>query len=193
MARRKDHTREELIRLAIDCGRNLVKVSGPNALTARNVARKMGYTPGTLYNIFENIEGLIVAINTTSLERISRQMTSIFAEESNSEHRIYRFCIMYLQFHSDEPELWQLLFATPINKDALNEAYHNAAYKTHDLFTDALLPISRSIKAARQDAKIIWSTLHGICLRQQSDSLKVSEANQIEELIDRFLTQFLEH
>ena len=63
MARRKDHTREELTQLAIKAGRELVVEKGSAALTARNVAQAIGYTPGTLYNVFENIDALVAAIN----------------------------------------------------------------------------------------------------------------------------------
>ena len=48
MARRKDHTREELIQIAIDSGREIVRTEGVASLTARRVAKEMGYTAGTL-------------------------------------------------------------------------------------------------------------------------------------------------
>ena len=192
MARRKDHTRKELIELAINCGRKLVEDAGPQALTARNVAQQMGYTSGTLYNLFKNIEGLTVAINTTSLEDMAQQIDSVFKAESHSEYRIHRFCRIYLDFCQDEPHLWQLLFNSPFHKKALDKSYRTATRKILYLIADALLPFSRSRKAAYQDAKIIWSTLQGLCLRQQDENAIASEKDPIETLVDRFLTQFLD-
>lgn len=192
MARRKDHTREELTQLAIDSGRKLVQAEGPDALTARKVAQAMGYTAGTLYNIFENIEGLIVAINATTLESMAERMDPILKEDNGAEFRIQQFCLAYLDFQADEPALWNLLFATPIKSEAHSEDYHTAVHKVFDPVIDTMLPISRSLKAARQDVKIIWSTLHGICLLQQSNKLDVDEADPAEELVERFLNQFLE-
>lgn len=192
MARRKDHSREELTQLAIDCGRKLVRKQGPAALTARNVAQAMGYTPGTLYNIFQNLEGLIVAINTESLNTLATEMDQVHHSEQNAEQRIYQFTTTYLDFQSSEPMLWQLLFATPIDDENLNDDFHTAVHRVFDPITDTLLPISRSLKAARRDAKIIWSTLHGICLLQQSNKLNISEYDSPEDLIQRFLQNFLQ-
>ena len=44
----------------------------------------------------------------------------------------------------------------------------------------------------RQKAKILWSTLHGICLLQQSGKLNVSEPDPAEDLLTHFLDQFLQ-
>ena len=191
MARRKDHTREELADLAIHCGRELVINEGPAALTARNVAKKMGYTAGTLYNLFENIEALIVAINAQTLDSMAQRMAPIFLKKQDPETRIRSLCCEYLKFEQDEPQLWKLLFATPIARESLNEDYHRAAHEVFHPVTETLLPVSGSEEAARQDTKIIWSTLHGICLLQQNHKLDVAENDTAEVLVDRFLSNFL--
>ncbi|ADE54859.1 TetR/AcrR family transcriptional regulator [Coraliomargarita akajimensis] len=191
MARRTDHTREELTALAIDCGVHLVREQGPDALTARNVAKAMGYTPGTLYNIFDNLEGLIVAINTHSAQQLAKRIGRIHESGHSAEQRIHAFCRSYLDFQTDEPELWKLLFAAPINNDKLSQDFRDAVHKVFDPVTEALLPISGNPTAARKDAKIIWSTLHGICLLHLSNKLDVTEADPTEDLIERFLDRFL--
>lgn len=191
MARRKDHTRDELIELAIDCGRSLVEREGPPALTARKVAKAMGYTAGTLYNLFDNIEGLMVAINARTLALMAERMAPIVAEEAEPRLRLHRLCMAYLEFEQDEPQLWKLLFATPIHRDSLDEDYHRATHKVFDPVTATLLPLSQNEAAARQDTKIIWSTLHGICLLQQNKKLDVTETDSAEALVDRFLHNYL--
>lgn len=189
MARRKDHTREELKQLAIDCGRELVITGGPNALTARNVAAAMGYTPGTLYNIFTNIEGLIVAINISSLEDFADRIHQLLNKHDNARQSIHEIAKYYVQFQDENPNLWSLLFATPV--DSEDESYHLAIHKVFDQVTAAIRPISGNEVAARQDAKIIWSTLHGICLLRQNGKLDVTEVDPAEQLIERFLHNFL--
>jgi len=190
MARRKDHTRNELIEMAVACGRQLVVEGGPQALTARKVAEQMGYTPGTLYNLFTNIEGLMLAVNQGSLEHLAERMAQIMIDEPEAKQCLGKFCAAYLDFHRSEPELWKLLFATPIQNESITEEYSKMVHQVFDPVVETLLPISGSRKAARQDAKIIWSTLHGVCLLQQSDKLDVSEADSAEDLIGRFLDQF---
>ncbi len=188
MARRKDHTREELTQLAIQCGRDIVVAEGPSALSARNVTKLMGYTPGTLYNLFENIDGLTAAINTTSLINFAETLRCILRDHAKPKKRLSKIAQAYLEFQLREPHLWTLLFATPIQHDS--EDYRTAIHLVFDQVTEVLLPISKNNKVARQNAKILWSTLHGICLLRSSGKLDVSEADPSEELVKRFLNQY---
>ncbi|MGJ8650522.1 MAG: TetR/AcrR family transcriptional regulator [Opitutaceae bacterium] len=190
MARRKDHTREELTALATKCGQQLVVAEGSSALTARNVAKMMGYTAGTLYNIFENIDGLAAAINIQSMDSFAEGIEEILRHNAKPKKRLRLISKAYLTFQEEEPYLWALLFATPINSDS--DAYRQAVHRIFDQVAEALQPLSGSAKAARQDAKILWSTLHGICLLKEHGKLDVSTTDTPEELVKRFLDQFLQ-
>lgn len=189
MARRKDHTREELTQLAIDSGRDIVRTEGVPALTARKVAAHMGYTPGTLYNLFENIDGLACAINTQTLEAFAQTVRAKLHSADTAELGLRAICQAYLDLHATEPQLWTLVFATPLSMKS--ESYHTAVHQVFDQVIAAITPLSASPTTARRDAKIIWSTLHGICLLQQSGKLDITEQDSPETLVARFLEQFL--
>lgn len=188
MARRKDHTREELTRLAVDAGRQLVTEKGPTALTARSVAKAIGYTPGTLYNLFENIDGLAAAINIESMDTFSRTIERIAADNPGAELRLRKISQAYLDFHRDSPHLWSLLFAIPV--DHHSEAYQQAIHRIFDPVVEAVRPLSANADIARKKAKVLWSTLHGICLLNQSGKLNVRENDAAVELVATFLDQF---
>jgi AcrR family transcriptional regulator len=188
MARRKDHTREELTALAIQSGRELVMAEGPSALTARNVAKLIGYTPGTLYNLFENIDELAAAINSTSLRALSETIRCILRDHRKPKKRLQKISEAYLDFQTKEPHLWALLFATPIQHES--ESYRDAIHMVFDQVTEVMLVLNSSPKAARQNAKILWSTLHGICLLRSSGKLDVSKSDTPKELVKRFLDQY---
>lgn len=189
MARRKDHTREELTDLAINRGQQIVAAEGPSALTARNVAKMMGYTPGTLYNLFDNIDGLAAAINIRSMEAFAEVIEEILRHNAKPKKRLRLISKAYLTFQEEQANLWTLLFATPLKSDS--NAYAQAVHRIFDQVAEALRPLSGSAKAARQDAKILWSTLHGICLLKEHGKLDVSTTDAPEELVKRFLDQFL--
>jgi AcrR family transcriptional regulator len=189
MARRKDHSREELTQLAIDSGREIVRADGAPALTARKVATQMGYTPGTLYNLFENIDGLACAINTQTLEAFAVTIQEKLNRTKTPESGLRAICQAYLDLHATELKLWNLVFATPLS--IKTEGYHQAVHQVFDQVTETIKPLSKSPIATRQNAKIIWSTLHGICLLQQSGKLDITEQDPPEALLKRFLNQFL--
>ncbi|PXA04943.1 hypothetical protein DDZ13_02975 [Coraliomargarita sinensis] len=189
MARRKDHTREELTRLTIDAGRKLVMDRGPAALTARNVAKAIGYTPGTLYNLFDNIDGLAAAINIGSMTSFAETLEGIASENPGAEVRLRKISQAYLDFHRDSPHLWSLLFAVPV--DHHSEAYHQAIHRIFDQVVQAVRPLSSDKGTARRKAKVLWSGLHGICLLNQSGKLNVRENDAASVLVATFLEQFL--
>lgn len=188
MARRKDHTREELTQLAIQCGKEIITAEGVSALTARNVAKHMGYTPGTLYNLFENIEGLMLAINIETLQDFAGTLDQIIRSTSKPKKRIRKIAEAYLALQEQRPQLWALLFATPIQ--AHSETYHEAIHAVFDPVVQIMEFISGS-PAARQDAKVLWATLHGICLLKQNGKLDVTDADTPKILVKQFLAQFL--
>lgn len=189
MARRKDHTREELTQLAIEAGTSLVTQRGPDALTARNVAQEIGYTAGTLYNIFENIDALAAAINIQSMERFSNKIHAIIQNNADAPTRLHKISQAYLDFNQSEPQLWSLLFATPIEHKS--EAYSYAVHQIFDQVTEVMQPLSENPTEARQKAKVLWATLHGVCLLDQSRKLNVGEEDSPETLINSYLDQLL--
>ena len=68
MARRKDHSHEQLHTMATDAARELAEEEGLRGITARRIADKIGYSAGTLYNVFENLDDLIVHLNGSTLD-----------------------------------------------------------------------------------------------------------------------------
>lgn len=189
MARRKDHTRKELTALAIEAGRKIVIEEGPGALTARSVASAIGYTPGTLYNLFANIDELSAAINIDTMDAFAEKLEAITAKKRSDESQIRGIAQAYLDFHRESPHLWSLLFAIPV--DYHSDDYHQAIDRIFKLVVEAVSPFSKNKPTARRKAKILWSTLHGICLLQQSGKLNVSEDDPTEALVATFLDQFL--
>ena len=80
MARRSDHSREELREMALSAAEQIVVEQGYEGLSARKVASAIGYTVGTLYLVFENIDDLILNINARTLDRLHAKMTASQAQ-----------------------------------------------------------------------------------------------------------------
>jgi AcrR family transcriptional regulator len=64
MGRRSDHTRPELEELIVDVGSALMTELGFARFSAREVAKRIGYSVGTVYNVFGSADALLLAINT---------------------------------------------------------------------------------------------------------------------------------
>lgn len=63
MGRRNEHTREELREISLRAAEQLVTAHGLDGLSARKVASAIGYTVGSLYMVFRNLDDLILQMN----------------------------------------------------------------------------------------------------------------------------------
>ncbi len=108
MARRSDHTREELRELFVREGHTLMAESGFARFSGREVAKRAGYTVGTLYNIFGSLDGLLLAINTRTFE----QWTAFLEERlaTAGSDRIAALVEAYFAFASAHPDLWMAIY-----------------------------------------------------------------------------------
>ncbi|MCW1430746.1 TetR/AcrR family transcriptional regulator [Novosphingobium sp. JCM 18896] len=68
MGRRSDHSREELRALIVAEGHRQMAEVGFAKFSAREVAKAIGYSIGTLYNVFGSYDQLILAINGHTLD-----------------------------------------------------------------------------------------------------------------------------
>src|SRR5258708_22005937 len=64
MGRRSDHSREQLEELILAEGHQLMAETGYARFSAREVAKRIGYSIGTIYNVFDSLDALLLAINS---------------------------------------------------------------------------------------------------------------------------------
>lgn len=67
MARRSDHSRPQLEELIIVEGHRQMEAVGYAHFSAREVAKRIGYSMGTLYNVFGSYDRLVLAINARTV------------------------------------------------------------------------------------------------------------------------------
>ena len=68
MARRSDHSRDELRRMALEASKKILTKQGLRGLSTRRIAARMGYSAGTLYQIFDDFDDLILQVNAATLD-----------------------------------------------------------------------------------------------------------------------------
>ena len=71
MGRRSIHSPEELRELIIHATTEIVEQDGLEGLSAREIAKRIGYSPGTLYNVFENLDDILLTIEARLLDRLA--------------------------------------------------------------------------------------------------------------------------
>ncbi|MBN9024614.1 TetR/AcrR family transcriptional regulator [Kaistia nematophila] len=172
MARRSDHAPEELKHLALEAARAIVVEEGLRGLTVRRVAERIGYAPGTIYNLFANLDDLIVQVNAATLDALA--LVLVEAARAEPALRPERLVDAYFDFVESRPRLWSLLFEhrLPEGED-LPDWYRPKLAALISLVAEALGPLMPDTSAAARQAATVtmWAGLHGISTLAVSSKL----------------------
>lgn len=108
MGRRSDHTPAQLRALLLDEGHRLMAETGYAGFSGRLVARRAGYTVGTIYNVFGSLDGLVAAINTRTFALWAEWLRD--ALERGGGDRIASLVRGYFDFALAHPHLWSAIY-----------------------------------------------------------------------------------
>src|SRR5215831_7891606 len=109
MGRRSTHTPQQLRELILDAAQDIIQVQGLAGLSAREIARRIEYSPGTIYNMFENLDDVVLHVESRVLEALDKRLSALL-QDGNAAGRVARLAQTYLAFTHENPRLWNLLF-----------------------------------------------------------------------------------
>ncbi|MDD9907415.1 MAG: TetR/AcrR family transcriptional regulator [Rhodospirillaceae bacterium] len=193
MARRTDHSREELYENALAAAQNIVETDGFRALTARNVADAIGYSPGTLYNLFANLDDLILHLNGRTLDALHDRLDGGAIAET-TEARLAQLLDGYLGFLADHPRLWNVLFEYSLPEGQTPpEWYARKVERVLGLLEDALTPLfdDEEIDIRADAARTLWAGLHGICSLSGSGKLQVVSSQSMRTMAEGLVANYI--
>ncbi len=187
MGRRADHTPEQLRALVLDAARKIVAAEGERALTTRRIAQDIGYTSGTLYNVFKDRDDLILALNGATLDELFAAVSGT-ARGADVEKRLRALARAYIGFVRAQPQLWSLIFehsrATPEP-----DWYPPKVARVFGVMEETLAPLYG--EAARRDcaqaARMLWASLHGMCVLESKGALAMPATTLVDGLIRHFI------
>ena len=191
MARRSDHSREELLEMTLNAAQELAEQGGLRSVTARGVARKIGYTIGTIYNLFDDLDDLIVHLNARTLDLLYETLSSVKLGKG-PEKDLLALAREYMRFTGKQPRLWGLLFEHQLPEGrSLPDWYYQRIYRLYGLIEKALDPCfsPKQEKRRLHVARVLWSSIHGICSLATLDKLASTETQS--KMVTTLVTNFL--
>jgi len=194
MARRSDHTREELREMALQAGYDIVRTDGTQALTTRAVASRIGYSPGTLYLIFKNIDHLKFELNARTLAAMRSRLAEAIAEISGAEEKLWCMGTIYLDFALGSPDLWRLMFEHQMPGDeplpkSITDQTDALLVTVTSLFAE-IIPADSELDAANV-AAAFWSAPHGITHLVITKKLGLAHVESAHAVLDTQMRMFL--
>ena len=194
MARRSEHSKEEIRDMALAAAQDIVKAEGLAGLSARKIAKRIGYTVGTLYLVFKNQDDLILTINARTLDALAAKM-----QDALQKCRQPRTCIVamgraYVDYASDNPQLWSMVFEHRLPPgEEVPPWFAVKVNKLFQLVEQQLTPLLENHSEKKIDlaSRALWCGVHGICSLAVTGKLEINDAESINALTDSLINNYL--
>jgi AcrR family transcriptional regulator len=194
MGRRSDHSREEIHQLALQAAEALVAEGGYQALSARKVARRIGYTVGTLYLVFDNLEDLVWQLNGRTLDVLHQRLIDRLSQGASGEVALKQLAFAYIEFAQTQTARWGMLFEYAGGSESdLPEWYQEKLGRVFGLVEQALQgPLAGcDPNTLRRASRVLWASVHGICLLRIRQRLDLAGGQTTEEMTQMLIEGFL--
>jgi AcrR family transcriptional regulator len=194
MGRRSIHTPEQLRQLILDAAAAIIEANGLAGLSAREIARRIGYSPGTIYNMFENLDDVVLNVEGRVLDALDERLSAELDKGGDQTTLVMRLAQAYLSFTSERPKLWNLLF----------EHYMPGGSDTPPWYQEKLERLMSRVEAAvapiyppdavlerQRAARVLWASVHGITSLSTANKLAnvttEAAALLVSDLINNYL------
>ena len=139
-------------------------VAGFAGFSARRVARAVGYSVGTIYNVFPSLDHLIVAINSRTFELWTDHLRASL--DQGGGDRIKALVEGYFSFARENPNLWMAIYDHRLPAGmAMPEAdAERRAELVGIVFDEVAAAVrGRSLEDVQRLARSLIATVHGHC------------------------------
>jgi AcrR family transcriptional regulator len=164
MARRSDHTREELKAMIVREGHRQISEVGFAHFSAREVAKRIGYSIGTLYNVFESYDLLILAINARTLALWQAHLEARL--DGVEQGRLRTLVEAYFEFAILHRHAWTALYDHRLPDDVRAPEYYREQIRLlTGIVRDEIAAVLLEDKMDEADAltRSLLATVHGHC------------------------------
>jgi len=197
MARRSDHSRQEIQAMAIEAAIEVLNTEGPGSLSTRKVAKAIGYTVGTLYLVFKNIDELILQVNAATLDDLQSGIIAVSQDQLDPVATLKAMALAYLHYAQDNFARWSLLFTWRLPEGEPVPEWFDA--KVTAVFDKVKVPLQEicpdcADQIYLQATREIWSGVHGACDLGLNGKLafggEFKPDTLIESLVENYLVGF---
>jgi AcrR family transcriptional regulator len=196
MARRADHTRAELAKLVVDTAEELIAEDGIDAFSARTLSRAIGYTAGTLYHHFKDLDDIVTQVNSRTLAGLAQAFDD--AEKSaDPAVQLRHYADAFLGYISLKRNLWNALFEFRRKQGvAVPPWYLEAIASLIRIVAECFQQIRPDLapETARLSGQLVFASIHSVVSLESSGRLGLVMDRDIQqvvhELVDMHVTAF---
>ena len=162
---------------------------GPEAISLKALAKKLGVSQPAPYRHFADREALLAAVTAEAFRQFSAMLREAIGKPSRRS-KLSRFAQATLEFGLHRNGIYRLMFASRTMACVSNDSeLHVAAMETFALLLEALEAPAVGLLRERY-ALQIWAALHGVIMLAEQGLLTGRVANvSREELVEDMMQQ----
>lgn len=166
--------RQQLRTLIIDAARELFVTKGVEAVTMREIAKRIGYSATSIYLHFADKEALLRAICDTDMLALATSLNAIM-QIADPVARLQALGHGYAEFALNYPNHYRLMFMAeriPCDPDKSSLQQNNAEQDAYFLLKTVVNEVflAKRFRAELNDvdliAQTVWAGIHGVCALQ---------------------------
>jgi AcrR family transcriptional regulator len=166
--------REKMRSMMLAIAQRILETEGLSALQARRVAREANCAVGTLYNVFEGLDELIVEANAKTLEALGKALVQARDQAADQTvlGRLLAMALAYLQFAREHDLAWRAVFEHHMASGQTVPGWYRDDQGQLFALVEQVLADSSIAEAKRASAaRALFSAVHGIIALAQDQKL----------------------
>ncbi|WFP51031.1 TetR/AcrR family transcriptional regulator [Methylomonas sp. EFPC3] len=192
MARRSEHSQEQIREMVLKAAETIVIEDGFNALTVRKIALEIGYTVGSIYMVFANMNDLATHVKARTLEQLAEHLQQSVTD-GGAEQQLMALADTYLQFAARHFNRWRMIFDA--QSDAPVPDWYQAKVEQMFAIAEALfgqLAQDVSAERSRLASRALWSGIHGICILSLTGEQQAGEVEAAKKAVELLVWTFIQ-
>lgn len=148
---------------------HILRDAGPDQLSLREVARRLGVSHQAPYKHFASKDAVIAELARRAYAAFARHLEGA-SDDGDPHAALADMGRRYLQYAATHAFEYRLMFSMPLPDPAHHPEMLAEAHAAFDLLRDAIGRLDgRSSERLRVDALYVWSAMHGLAALLQSD------------------------
>lgn len=157
--------REDLRTRLVEAAEAELAVKGLSGLKARDVTERAGCALGALYNAFEDLDHLILEVNTRTLRRMGEALSPRQPSDADPGAALMELASVYVDFALDNGPLWKALFNHRLPDGVEIPEWYRQEHEV--LIREIVAPLARLRPDLGPDllvlrAKTLFAAVHGV-------------------------------
>lgn len=188
--------REKLRERILDLAEAILEKDGQEALKARRLAHEAQCSVGTLYNVFQDLDDVILRVNERTLQQLDAAIASMTEPLGDAplETRLHSVATAYLRFAIAHTSRWLALAVSQLPESGTPSAcdQDSLAMLWRHVETP-LIPIIPDDAARRFVARATFSAIHGAAAQSLNAKNGEFDANEARSQIAFLVAAIVRH